>query len=85
MNLSRPCEAEGILCTPGYQRPLTDEGGLKTVMDRHPHLIRRLPCPNVEAICASSVWFLQNMLLSDQEDMDDILIAVAKIKHAFAA
>ena len=28
-------QAEGIPCTPGYQRPLTDEGGLKTVMDRH--------------------------------------------------
>lgn len=78
-------QAEGIPCTPGYQRPLTDEGGLKTAMDRHPHLIRRLPCPHVEAICASSVWFLQNMLLGEREDMDDILIAVAKIKRAFAA
>ncbi len=75
--------AEGIPCTPGYQRPLTDEGGLKTAMDRHPHLIRRLPCPNVEAICESSVWFTQNLLLGNKEDMDDILAAVAKTKEAF--
>ena len=75
--------AEGIPCSPGYQRPLTDEGGLRSAMDKHPHLIRRMPCPEVEAICATSVWFLQNMLLGTREDMDDILTAVSKIKTAF--
>ena len=52
-------------------------------MERHPHLIRRLPCPHVEATCASSVWLLQNLLLGQREDMDDVLAAVSKIKRAF--
>ena len=75
--------AEGIPCNPGYQRPLTDEGGIKTVASKHPHLIRRHPCPNVETTCEKSVWLLQNLLLASQEDMDDILTAISKIKTAF--
>jgi dTDP-4-amino-4,6-dideoxygalactose transaminase len=76
-------KAEGIPCTPGYQRPLTDEGGLKTVADKYPHLIQRPPCPNVEAICKKSVWLHQNLLLAPQEEMDDILEAILKIRTAF--
>jgi dTDP-4-amino-4,6-dideoxygalactose transaminase len=75
--------AEGIPCNPGYQRPLTDEGGIKTVAEKHPHLIQRHPCPNVESTCAKSVWLFQNLLLAQQEDMDDILNAISKIKTAF--
>lgn len=75
--------AEGIPCTPGYQRPLTDEGGIKTVAEKHPNLIRRLPCPNVEQTCQNSVWFTQNLLLAPREEMDDILNAISKIKNAF--
>lgn len=76
-------KAEGIPCTPGYQRPLTDEGGIKTVAEKHPHLIRRAPCPNVESTCQNSVWLHQNLLLAPQEEMDDVLNAVTKIKTAF--
>ncbi len=76
--------AEGIPCTPGYQRPLTDEGSLKTTMDKYPQLIRRLPCPEVEKICQESVWLTQNILLGTQTDMDDILKAVEKIKQTFS-
>ncbi len=76
--------AEGIDCTPGYQRPLSDEGALKSVSDAYPDRVRRLPCPRVEHVCRHSVWFYQSMLLGTREDMDDIVGAVDKIKRAFA-
>ena len=76
--------AEGIPSTPGYRRPLTDEGGLKTAMDKYPNMIQRHPCPHVESTCQRSVWFTQNMLLGTREDMDDILSAIAKIKRALS-
>ena len=75
--------AEGVNCTPGYQRPLTDEGALKTVMDRYPDKVKRHPCPNIEHACAHSFWFTQSMLLGSQEDLDDIVTAIHKIKSAF--
>ena len=76
-------QAEGISCSPGYKRPLTDEGALKTVSERYPHRVNRLHCPNVEFTCKHSVWLYQSMLLSTKEDMDDIVEAIAKIKQAF--
>ena len=76
--------AEGIDCTPGYQRPLTDEGALKSVSEAYPDRVRRLPCPNVENVCGRSVWFYQSMLLGARKDMDDIAEAVDKIKRAFS-
>ena len=76
--------AEGIDCTPGYERPLTDEGALKSVSEAYPDLVRRLPCPRVEHACRRSVWFYQSMLLGSREDMDDIVEAVGKIRHAFS-
>ncbi len=75
--------AEGIDCTPGYRRPLTDEGALKSVSHTYPDTVRRLPCPNVETVCRHSVWFYQSMLLGSRDDLDDIVEAVDKIKHAF--
>ena len=77
-------QAEGISSTPGYQRPLTDEGALKTISDQYPNLVRRMPCPNVEYTCNHSVWFYQSMLLGSRSDMDDIIEAVKKIKNAFS-
>ena len=78
-------QAEGIPCSPGYKRPLTDEGALKTVAERYPHLVHRHPCPNVEFACDHSVWLYQSMLLGPERDMDNITEAVAKIKRAFTA
>lgn len=75
--------AEGITCTPGYQRPLTDEGALKTIMDRYPDRVTRHPCPNVEHTCANSFWFYQSMLLGTRDDLDDIVAAIRKIQDAF--
>ena len=42
-------------------------------------------CPVTEKACdEEAVWFLQNMMLGDQEDMDDIVKAIKKIKENFA-
>jgi dTDP-4-amino-4,6-dideoxygalactose transaminase len=76
-------QAEGVPCSPGYPRPLTEEGGIRAVSDRHPHLIRRFDCPNVESTCRQSVWLHQNVLLAPKDEMDDILSAIHKIKAAF--
>ena len=76
--------AEGIPCSPGYQRPLTDEGALKTVSEQYPHLVRRHPCPNVEHTCTNAVWFFQPMLLATPGDMDDIVEAVGKIQRGYS-
>ena len=38
-----------------------------------------------ERIChEDAVWLGQNMLLGPQEDMDDIVAAVKKVKESFA-
>ncbi len=74
---------EGITSSPGYQRPLTDEGALKTVAERYPHMVRRMPCPNVEHVSSHSIWLYQSMLLADHEDLEDIVEAVVKIQSAF--
>jgi dTDP-4-amino-4,6-dideoxygalactose transaminase len=79
----RALDAEGISCTPGYKRPLSDEGALTTVAAKYPHLVKRHPCPNIEHAAEHSVWLYQNMLLGNQQDMDDIVEAISKIKQAF--
>ena len=30
-------------------------------------------------MCEEAVWFMQNILLGDQSDMDDIVMAIEKI------
>ena len=77
-------QGEGISCSGGYTRPLTDEGALKGVSQRFPERVRRLPCPNVEYVCDHSIWLYQQMLLGTQEDMADVVEAAAKVKKAFA-
>lgn len=74
---------EGIPCSKGYGGLLSKEGGVTYVKERYPHLIRELPCPNVEKACREAVWFYQNMLLGSKSDMDDIIEAVVKIQKAF--
>ena len=76
-------QAEGIASSPGYQRPLTDEGALKSVAERYPHMVNRMPCPNVEQASSHSIWLYQYMLLGEHEDLNDIIEAIAKIKAAF--
>ena len=43
----------------------------------------RNQCPANDRLCEEAVWFTQNMLLGDREDMEQIAAAVRKIQaHA---
>jgi hypothetical protein len=77
--------AEGVPCSPGYTRPLSEEPALVRLREKYPDLIKRHPCPNVERICRRSVWLFQSMLLASRGDMDDVVEATAKIRDAFRA
>lgn len=39
----------------------------------------RNQCPENDVLCREAVWFMQNILLGDQSDMDDIVMAIEKI------
>ncbi len=80
----RALSAEGVPCSPGYGQPLSEEEGMRRLRERHPHLVRVEPCPNVEAACQETVWLYQYELLGDASDMADIAEAVAKIRKAFS-
>ncbi len=78
-------QAEGIPCAPGYvplnQSPALLDGlkGLQRFLEDVPP---PRPCPVAEQICAQqAVWLTQNMLLGGEQDMDDIVEAIAKIRR----
>ena len=75
--------AEGIPCSIGYRSPLSQEPGMAHVAEKYPHLIRSLPCPHAASVCEQSVWLFQNLLLSSETDMDQIVAAIAKIHQAW--
>jgi perosamine synthetase len=41
--------------------------------------LERNRCPENDLLCNESVWFSQNMLLGDKNDMNDIVAAVSKV------
>jgi dTDP-4-amino-4,6-dideoxygalactose transaminase len=80
--------AEGIPCSAGYvplyTMPAIQNGvrRLKAALGRAGGYPETAPhCPVTERACAEEgVWFFQTMLLGSNEDMDDIVTAVEKIK-----
>lgn len=74
---------EGIPCSIGYRSPLSEEPGMAHVAQKYPHLVRSLPCPNAELVCEQSVWLFQNLLLSSESDMDQVVDAITKIHRAW--
>jgi dTDP-4-amino-4,6-dideoxygalactose transaminase len=79
-------QAEGIPCSPGYVVPLNHSPGLQDGLKRLRTFLKDVPppppCPVNERMCSQeAVWFTQNMLLGDEQDMDDIVTAIAKIRH----
>lgn len=85
--------AEGIPCSSGYN-PLYKHDLFKASIQSDPDLYgcdkdeadySKLHLPVTERICdEEAVWFGQNILLGPQEDMDDIVEAVQKVKDSFA-
>jgi len=89
----RALNAEGIPCSGGYNHALYRnpmflnkdfwKGGFPCVAP----YAREIDyadfaalCPVSEAVCADAVWFTQNILLGERQDMDDIVEAVLKIQ-----
>jgi dTDP-4-amino-4,6-dideoxygalactose transaminase len=83
--------AEGIPCTAGYvplykervflNRPISKDlcqiSALKDYSKVH--------CPVCERACyEEAVWLYQNMLLGDEQDIEDIATAIAKVQRAFS-
>lgn len=80
-------QAEGIPCDPGYV-PLNQSPALLDGLDKLRSFLDDVPlprpCPVAERLCAQeAVWLSQNALLGSEQDMADIVRAVAKIhRHA---
>jgi len=84
--------AEGIPCSPGYN-PLYKDDLFKAPIEECPLSCgyykgkvdySRVSCPETEKACREEgVWFFQSMFLGSQDDMDDIVNAVKKIKENF--
>ena len=81
--------AEGIPASSGYV-PLYKEGFLKDAWQRTaiPKVYdidldyTSIRCPETETACyKESIWFTQNMLLGNRQDMDTIVAAITKIRE----
>ncbi|GAB4539198.1 MAG: DegT/DnrJ/EryC1/StrS family aminotransferase [Anaerolineae bacterium] len=79
-------QGEGIPCTPGYHLPINQTPPLLGGLERLRSFLDDVPpprdCPVTARMCKhEAVWFTQNMLLGDEQDMDDIAGAILKIQH----
>jgi dTDP-4-amino-4,6-dideoxygalactose transaminase len=70
--------AEGVPASSFYPMPLYEQ----PVYGTDPRLkMRHLPCPATEKICRETVFFEQNLLLSEPDRMSEIAGAVRKLRH----
>lgn len=84
--------AEGIPCSSGYN-PLYKDDLFKAPIQKCPISCAyykgevdysKVYCPVTEKACSEeAVWLFQSMLLGTEEDMDDIVNAICKIKECF--
>jgi dTDP-4-amino-4,6-dideoxygalactose transaminase len=84
--------AEGIPCSPGYN-PLYGDDLFKASIQECPLSCgyykgkvdySKVYCPVTEKACKEEgIWLFQSMFLGSQEDMDDIVNAIKKIKGNF--
>jgi dTDP-4-amino-4,6-dideoxygalactose transaminase len=83
-------EAEGIPCMEGYGRQYFDglieeaissRGYKRLYSEQRLNLYREElhQLPDNDQLTQEAVWFSQNMLLAEREDMDDIIRAVQKV------
>jgi len=84
-DISEALCAEGTGCWAGYMEPLSDSGAIQHQMKNYPDTVRVLDCPNARDVCERSIWFGQSMLLGDEQDMDDLATALAKVQRAYGA
>lgn len=69
-------QAEGVPVSAGYPRPIYRNELFK----HHPHVVHH--CPVAEAYCHTSVWLPHNALLADEQWIDDVLAAMAKVRES---
>ncbi|HGJ63845.1 TPA: DegT/DnrJ/EryC1/StrS family aminotransferase [bacterium] len=84
--------AEGIPCSGGYN-PLYKDDLFKAPIEECPLGCgyykgkvdySKVYCPETEKACQEEgVWLFQSMFLGDQDDMDDIVNAIKKVKENF--
>jgi dTDP-4-amino-4,6-dideoxygalactose transaminase len=85
-------QAEGIPCSSGYAIPLDrqpvfanrafDVKATGWDASYGPTRYGELHLPVTATICDEIVWIPQNVLLGEETDMDDVVAAVEKIRHA---
>jgi dTDP-4-amino-4,6-dideoxygalactose transaminase len=83
--------AEGIPISPGYPHPLYKNplfqrkgAGPKFCPLSCPYYGKEMDytkvvCPNVEQVCAESLWFTQTVLLGTEADMEDLVEGIGKV------
>jgi dTDP-4-amino-4,6-dideoxygalactose transaminase len=87
-------QAEGVPCSGGYS-PLNKEPFLEQTLNSRAFryiytekeikaLQDRNHCPENDKLCQEGVWFTQNMLLGNKQDMEQIAEAVRKVQKQSA-
>jgi len=72
-NFVKALTAEGIPCSVGYPHPLYKN----QVFNDYKHI--RNDCPEAERMCSNSFWLSHEILLSEQDNLNDIVSAIEKI------
>jgi dTDP-4-amino-4,6-dideoxygalactose transaminase len=76
--------AEGVPALAGYTMLLSDTPAIAQLAEAYPQTVRTLPCPNTQDVCARSIWLTQDKLLAGEDDMADIVEAVAKVQRVMS-
>ncbi len=86
-------DAEGVPASAGWYRPLYQNGVFQTAHKGPAHGIkapladkgvdyRDVSCPVCEQVCRDAVWIPQNVLLADEAQIDQLILAIRKVaKH----
>lgn len=65
--------AEGIPCSSGYPHPLFRN----EVFDSHEHTVGQ--CPQAERMCTDTFWLSHEVMLSSENDLQDVFLALEKL------
>ena len=91
----RALRAEGIPCSPGYER-LNEASFIRDALHSRHYVsvygrktidswAERNRCPENDKLCDEAVWFMHNLLLGPRSEIDEIAAAVRKIRAHAAA
>ena len=69
-------QAEGVPVTSGYPYPIYHN----ELFRKHQTVVH--PCPEAESYCQSSIWLPHNALLAEEEWLDKVVTAIAKVRDS---